>query len=437
MSGKKRVLIITYYWPPAGGIGVLRCLKIAKYLREFGWEPIVYTAKNAQYPVFDYGNLSLVPPGIEVIKYPIIEPFNVYKLVTGRKKEDPLVNVLNSNQKKPGLLHHFAVWIRSNFFIPDARALWIKPSVRFLLNYLKTNPVDAIFTDGPPHTNTMIANNLKEITGLPWLADFQDPWTQVDYYQLLKLTKWADKKHRKMEQKVFKNADKITIVSPSWKEDLEAIGAKDVSVIPWGYDEDDFIDVSPRLSEKFLISHTGLLGNDRTPDLLFRAVAELSQEITGFAEDVEIKLVGAVDFSVKETIKKYGCSRFVSVDNQIPRKEALELIQMSQVVLLLLNKADNVKGRIPGKLFEYLRSGRPILCMGPKGTDVENIIKEVNAGISVPYEDLIGLKNALKTLYFKYQNKELENNTIAIDKYSIKNLTGQIAGFLNEITLKK
>jgi hypothetical protein len=160
VTQKKRVLFITYYWPPAGGIGVLRCLKIVKYIRDFGWEPVVYTAKDAQYSVIDQSNDSHVPPGIEILKHPIIEPFNFYKMITGRKKDAPLLNVLNANEGKTGLMHDFSVWVRSNFFIPDARSLWINPSVKFLLKYLKENPVDAIFTDGPPHTNTMIANNI-------------------------------------------------------------------------------------------------------------------------------------------------------------------------------------------------------------------------------------------------------------------------------------
>jgi glycosyltransferase involved in cell wall biosynthesis len=433
----KKVLFITYYWPPAGGIGVLRCLKIAKYIRDFGWEPVIYTAKDAQYSVMDESNFKHVHPDTTVLKHPIIEPFNFYKMITGRKKDAPLLNVLNANEGKTGLMHDFSVWVRSNFFIPDARSLWINPSVKFLLKYLKENPVDAIFTDGPPHTNTMIANIIKEKTGIPWLADFQDPWTQVDYYQLLKLTGWADRKHRAMEQRVFRNADKITIVSPSWKRDLESIGAKNVGVIPWGYDEEDFDDTSVGLDNKFLISHLGLLGSDRNPDLFFRAIGELCAEEAGFKDAIEVRLIGSVDFSVKEAAGKFNVLEYVKFESQISRKESLQLMRRSQLLLLLLNKADNAQGRIPGKLFEYMRAGRPILCFGPAGCDVENILKETNAGINIQYDNYDLIKNTLRGLYHKFQAKELVSNKTSIEKYSIRNLTGQIAGFLQEITNKK
>jgi hypothetical protein len=433
----KKVLFITYYWPPAGGIGVLRCLKIAKYIREFGWEPVIYTAKDAQYSVLDESNFKHVHPDTTILRHPIIEPFNFYKMITGRKKDAPLLNVLNANEGKTGLMHAISVWVRSNFFIPDARSLWIGPSVKFLLKYLKENSVDAIFTDGPPHTNTMIANIIKEKTGIPWLADFQDPWTQVDYYQLLKLTKWADRKHRRMEQRVFKNADKITIVSPSWKRDLESIGAKNVGVIPWGYDEEDFDGEQVEPDKKFLISHLGLLGSDRNPDLLFRVICELCVEEPGFKDAIELRLIGSVDFSVKEAAGKFNVLEYVKFESQIPRKESLRLMRKSQLLLLLLNKADNAQGRIPGKLFEYMRAGRPILCFGPAGCDVENILKETNAGINIQYDNYDLIKNTLRSLYRKFLANELATNKSSIEKYSIRNLTGQIAGFLQEITNKK
>ncbi|MFL5729583.1 MAG: glycosyltransferase [Cytophagaceae bacterium] len=436
MSPGKRVLFITYYWPPAGGIGVLRCLKIVKYIREFGWEPVVYTAKDAQYSVLDETNNKHIPENLEVLKHPIIEPFNFYKMITGRKKDAPLLNVLNANEGKTGLMHDLSVWVRSNFFIPDARSLWINPSVKFLLKYLKDHPVDAIFTDGPPHTNTMIASIIKEKTGIPWLADFQDPWTQVDYYQLLKLTRWADRKHRRLEQQAFKNADKMTIVSPTWKKDLESIGARNVSVIPWGYDDADFTDEPVPLSSRFLISHLGLMGSDRNPDLLFKAIAQLAEENENFRKNIELRLIGSVDRSIREAIEKYKVGAYVKVESQISRKDSLALMRQSQVLLLLLNKADNAQGRIPGKLFEYMRSRRPILSFGPQGCDVENILTETRAGMNIQYENYEQIFSALKELFVKFERQELEDNKTSLEAYSIRNLTGQIAGFLDQIRKK-
>lgn len=260
----KKVLVITYYWPPAGGVSVLRTLKIVKYLREFGWEPIVFTVSNPSYPYIDMNNLNDVPDGLEVIKGPIIEPFDIFKKLSGRKKEERLDNILQVRSKNSNLFESLGIWVRANFFIPDARSLWIRPSVKYLKRYLKKNKVDAIFSDGPPHTNTVIANKLSVNFNLPWLADFQDPWTQADYYEMFPIGKIAHLRHMKMEKRVFENADKITIASPTWKNDLEKIGANDVSVVYYGYDETDFEKIdSKKLSNKILITHAGLLGIER------------------------------------------------------------------------------------------------------------------------------------------------------------------------------
>ena len=226
MPERKRVLIITYYWPPSGGITVLRCLKIAKYLRRYGWEPVIFTAENAHYPTIDRSNGRDVPAGVEVIRQKIWEPYALYKKFMGKPADENVNNVFYTDSAAGGWKHELAVWVRSNFFIPDARATWISGSVKRLTAYLSKHPVDAIFSDGPPHSNTRIATLVSKATGTPWLADFQDPWTQVDYYQLLNLTRWGRAKHERQEQEAFEQADKITIVSPTWKTELEAIGRR-------------------------------------------------------------------------------------------------------------------------------------------------------------------------------------------------------------------
>ena len=209
----------------------MRCLKIAKYLREFGWEPVIFTADNAAYQFLDPTNEKDVPKGLEIIRVPIVEPINAFKFLSGRKQNVPVQNITANSAKKKRFIDKFGMWIRGNFFIPDARFLWIKPSVSFLTKYLEENPVEAIFTDGPPHTNTVIGLQVAKRFKLPWLADFQDPWTQVDYYKELYIGKRADRKHKQLEKAVFETAQKITIASPTWKSDLEAIGAKNVDVL--------------------------------------------------------------------------------------------------------------------------------------------------------------------------------------------------------------
>ncbi len=434
-TARKRVLIITYYWPPSGGIGVLRCLKIAKYLRDFGWEPIIYTALDAHYPNYDPSNIKDIPEGVEVHKGKIWEPHSWYKKLTGKAKDENVNNVLYVNEGKSSLLDRFSIWIRSNFFIPDARAFWIKPSVKYLTEYINNNRVDAILTDGPPHSNTRIATLLKKKTGIPWLADFQDPWTQVDYFNNLSLTSWGLKKHQRLEQEAFKHADRMTIVSDSWKKDLEEIGAKNVSVIPWGFDPDDFKNLKVEVEKKFIISHLGILGPDRCPKVLFETVRDMMNVHPDLANDLELQMFGQVDHSVVEEIKNIGIEKVFKIKGFVPRQEALLKTCSSSVLLLLLNQQDNVMGRIPGKFFEYLAAQRPILTLGPPSSDVANIVDKTERGYTINYNDKTKMRATLEELYRKYKDGSLKQPmTKSIAEYSSINLTGKFAKLLNEIT---
>lgn len=431
----KRVLIISYYWPPCGGIGVLRCLKIAKYLREFGWEPVIFTAENADYPSHDETNFKDIHPDTTILKQRIWEPYHIYRKITGKKKNANVNNVFYTKEEKAGLAHKLSVWIRSNFFIPDARCMWINPSVKYLVNYLQENPVDAIFSNGPPHSNTRIATLVKQATGIPWLADFQDPWTQIDYFGLLNLTKRGLAKHQRLEQEAFKLADKMTIVSPSWKEDIEEIGASNVSVVPWGFDEDDYQGLTHQESGDFIISHLGILGYDRNPEGLFEALSSILKTDDEFAAKLRIELPGQVDYSVLDSIKRYGLESYVELPGHVDRKEALQVMKNSNILLLLLNKQSNAKGRIPGKLFEYLAVKRPILCIGDSTGDSAAIVRSSSAGSTSEYDHVEQLKTFVKAEFAAFLNGtnqlDVKSN---IAQYSIKKLTGRIAGYLDELT---
>lgn len=433
----KRILIITYYWPPAGGIGVHRCLKIAKYLSRMGWEPVIYTAQSPQYASIDNTNIDQIPADIEVIKRPFFEPYRLFKRLTGRGEKDS-ANPVYVRDKKRSLLDSFSIWIRGNVFIPDARAFWIRPSVRYLVKYLRKHPVEAIFTDGPPHTNTMIGLRLSQKTGIPWVADFQDPWTQVDYYSMLKISPIADKIHKRLEKQVFKYADKITIASPSWALDLEEIGASNVSVLYWGYDEDDFKNPKPEPDKKFSITHAGLLGFDRSPQTLLAVLNDLCKESEEFFRLLHINLIGNVDYTIIETIKKLGLENNAFLPGNIDRPQVLNYEFSSHILLLPLNKAKNAKGRIPGKLFEYLRTQRPILALGPRDSDVAQIIKDSIAGETFDYDDYDGLKKFILKRFelFKAGKNNLSQNLVAIEKYNSENLVKELNEYLHEIIQK-
>ncbi|MDR2010663.1 MAG: glycosyl transferase family 1 [Bacteroidales bacterium] len=429
----KKVLVISYYWPPSGGIGVHRCLKFVKYLQDFGWEPVVYAPLNAQYEYCDDTNFKDIPENITIIRRKILEPFGLFKKISGRKKTDS-ANPIYLRDRKPKPIDKMAIWIRGNLFIPDARKFWIRPSVKFLKKYLKENPVDVIFSDGPPHTNTMIACKLSKKTGIPWLMDFQDPWTQVDYYSMLKIGKRADRIHHKLEREAFNTAKKTTIVSPTWKKDLESIGATNVDVIVWGYDEDDFGKEDMILDEDFSIIHAGQLGFDRKPDTFIKVLGDIKKENPEFAKNLKIKFAGKVDYSIIELINDNGLADNYTGFGNIPRPQALEITLKAHILFLPLNKADNAKGRIPGKLFENIRAKRPILCLGPTDSDVSNILKETNTGKTFEYDDYENIKKYILDIYSKYLSKNNIIDARNLEKYTVKNQTKLLAGYLDKIT---
>lgn len=428
----KRVLVISYYWPPAGGIGVLRNLKLIKYFREFGWEPVVLVPENAHYPYEDQGNFKDIPENLEILKVKIWEPFAAFKLLSGRKKNDTLNNIVQVRSRKTALMDDLGIWIRGNFFIPDARSFWIKPSVKFLLEYLRKNPVDAIFTDGPPHTNTYIGCKVSQQLNIPWIADFQDPWTQVDYYKDMKIGRRADRKHKAMEQEVFRTARKISVASPTWKKDLESIGAKNVEVLYYGYDEADFAN-RPRTKsvETLVISHAGLLGIDRCPDLFLEKLADYVKQNPD--AKIVLKLAGQVDYGVREKIQACGLELITEYLGTIPREAALNLVMESHVLLLPLNKQDNAQGRIPGKLYEYLRSYNKILAFGPEDSDVSKILAETNAGKCYDYNNADCI-SFIEQVIKHDSSSNNETDPEGIRKFSNLELTRLVSSWLNEVT---
>ena len=427
----KKVLVITYSWPPAGGIGVLRCLKFVKYLRDFGWEPIVLTAENPSYQFIDHDNVKEIPDGIEIHKVPIFEPINAFKKITGRKKETPLQNITNNSEKKRSIIDKFGMWVRGNFFIPDARSAWIKPCLRYIDHYLENNHIDAILTDGPPHTNTVIGMRISQKHNIPWLADFQDPWTQVDYYSELYIGKRADKIHRALEQEVFQTAKKITIASPSWKKDLESIGGKNVDVIYYGFDETDFAKFSVKEEDSFIIFHGGLLGQDRNPETFFSVLSDLINLHPVIGNKIKLKFAGEVDLTVVNSLKKHQLLEYTELMGMIPRKQVIKEYEKASLLLLPINKADNAAGRIPGKLFEMLRTGKNILVLGPDDGDVKSIVEKEKRGCSFEYGDKDLLMTYMTDILLN--NSETTNTQGNIDRYSNKMITGKIAKYLDEM----
>ncbi|MBY0426312.1 MAG: glycosyl transferase, partial [Cytophagales bacterium] len=384
----KKVLFISYYWPPSGGSGVQRSLKFVKYLPEFGWQPVVYTPENGEMPELDTSLLKEVPLDVEVIKRPIIEPYSLYKFFAGKTQNDK-INPNFFTQKNDTWKDRFAIWIRSNFFIPDARMLWIRPSVNFLVKYLKDHQVDAIVSTGPPHSMHLIALGVKLRTGLPWLADFRDPWTNIDFYKELSLTPWADRKHRKLERRVLDSADEVVMAGYTWADELGLIGNRHVKPLLNGYDPSDFqFDVSATLDKEFTIVHLGMFSKGRNHEILWKALRVLCDEDIDFAKDLSFRLYGKYDVSAIEYMKKYNLEKSTIFNSYVPHSEIVKVQASSQVLYLSVNNTPNVKGIMTGKIFEYMAVKRPILCIGPEDGDAARIVLESKAGFVSGFNDL-------------------------------------------------
>ena len=427
----KKVLIITYYWIPSGGAGVQRWVKFAKYLRQYGWEPIIYTPQNPEYPSIDHSFEKDIPADITVLKTPIWEPYNVYRNLTGKKNQAINAGFISEN-KKQGWKDKLSIWIRGNFLIPDPRRFWIKPSVGFLSGYLKENPVDAIITTGPPHSMHLIGMGLKKnFPSLPWVADFRDPWTNIDFYKDLNLTWFADKIHHKLEREVLQKADTVLVVSRGMEEEFAPMRPKKLQVITNGYDESD-AQVGPlTLDGKFSISHIGTLNAARNPRIVWKVLSEICAENVAFKNDLQIQLVGKVDFSVLEDIQSYGLQEQLLKIDYLSHSEAITKQNSSQVLMLLINQSGNAKGILTGKFFEYLAAKRPILAVGPTDGDAAVVLNETGAGVMVDFADEQATKTAILNYYNQYKKGTLGVQSESVERFSRRSLTGELAGLLD------
>ncbi len=435
----KKVLIITYYWPPSGGSGVQRWLKYSKYLPEFGWQPVIYTPENPEPPAIDESLLADVRDDAIVLRRPITEPYRWYKRLTGRKGPVGAGFTRTDTETSESRLEKMSRWIRGNLFIPDARRFWIRPSVRYLRNRIRNHPVDAIITTGPPHSMHLIGKKLAALTGLPWVADFRDPWTGIDFYDDLMLTRLADRRHHKLERSVLGSADVVTTVSEHIRRELLEKGARRVEVIPNGFDPADVSDIrpAPRDPETFLLVHTGSLVPSRNPESLWKALGQCCKDNAEFRRKLRIRLVGSTDMSVRASIEKNGLVSQTEFLPYVPHPEALRHIFAADLLLLLINRTANAEGFLSGKVFEYLASGRPVLCIGPVQGDAARLLNETEAGTTLDYTDETGMIRTLKQ-YIKNRPEHASPNHSSqkrksIEPYSRETQARRIAAILEDL----
>lgn len=461
-----RVLIITYYWPPTAGSGVQRWLKMSKYLPQHGWQPVIYTPENPEAGMTDESLLRDIAPEVEVIKRPILEPYAVFNALTGNKGKNfgkasagsGAVNPINAVGHKSPLMR-LSLWLRANVFVPDPRCFWIRPSVRFLKKYLREHPVDAIVSTGPPHSMHLIARALHRSTGIPWTADFRDPWTSIFYFKHLPLTSCSRKRYAAMELSVLREADRVVAVTDNMIRDF--IGELEVStdhpgtgrsnpqtgkttatgdrpstvptgkfhVIENGYDEADFTGITPaELPEGFNLVHTGLFSAEGNPRKLWKVLAELCRDLPGFGRDLHLTFAGKTDPEILAAVQEAGLADRITDRGYVPHHEANRLQKAADLLLLPLREEPEAAGILTGKYFEYLAAGRPIAAFGPHGSVLERSLDATRTGRIFDWDEEAPLKEYLTALYTR--TIAFAPDADAITSYTRRALAGRFASIL-------
>ena len=433
----KRVLIITYYWPPTGGSGVQRWVKFAKYLPEYGWQPVVYTPENPEQLAVDHTLEADVPAEAEIIKTKIIEPYGLYKKFlrkSGHSKEAVEVNPVNAQNKS--FAQKAAMWVRGNFFRPDPRCLWIRPSVKFLKAYLKEHPVDLIVSTGPPQSMHLIGRRLARETGLPWIADFRDPWTRIFYFKHLSMTRCTERWHKKMEKKVLDEASGVVAVSPLVQQEFQAMTQTAVELITNGYDECDFPKgpcreafgcTEENRAREFVITHTGLFAADGNPVVLWDVLAERCKNDSNFKKLLKIKLVGKTDSQIADSIKEAGLGDNLLDMGYQPHSKAIEEQRNASLLILPLRKEPEYKAVLPGKLFEYLASWRPVLGIGQPDGAMSMILNQTKTGVVLNWDDRTSIGRFIDLCWKNHLKGELTVDDADISRFTRRNLTGRMA----------
>ena len=436
----KRVLIISYYWPPTGGSGVQRWVKFAKYLPAEGWQPVIYTPENPEQLAVDASLEAEVPEAAEIVKTRIVEPYGLYKKVlrrSGHSKEAVEVNPVNAQNKS--LLQNVAMWVRGNLFHPDPRCLWIRPSVRFLKKYLAEHPVDLIVSTGPPQSMHLIGRKLAKETGLPWIADFRDPWTRIFYFKHLSMTRATRRWHEKMEKRVLDEATRVVAVSPLVQQEFQTMTQTPVELITNGFDECDFaaekcVEAYGGAASEFVVTHTGLFAADGNPTVLWSVLAEKCAACPEFKKLLRIKLIGKADEQILKAVSDAGLDGNLVDMGYQPHSVAVEQQRKASLLILPLRKEPEYKAVLPGKLFEYLASWRPVLGIGQPDGAMAMILNSTGTGVVFDWEDRDAVAEYIDRCWEKHLEGRLTVEDTDISRFTRRNLTRRMAELFDRIT---
>ncbi len=439
MTQQKTVLILSYYWPPSSGSGVQRWLKFVKYLPQMGWKPVVITPENGTAPYYDSSLQQEVPEEAEVIFTGTWEPFALYNLLQGKKKNETIPVGMMGIKDSKSWFQRLATWLRGNVFVPDGRMGWYPFAAKAALNYLKKHPVDLIVTTGPPHSVHLAGLTIKKKTGIPWVADFRDPWHGIYYNASLKRTAWANKKDQRLENEVLQNADVITVVSDGMRE-MYAGKTKRIEVVLNGFDTDDMAPPYHEATTHFSLVHVGnFFPYMNVPDL-WDAVQELTQENSAFKHDFKLRFTGLLDAKVLQQLTENQLDEHLVLTGSVKHSEATAIQSKANLLLFVIPNTKDNKLVVTGKIFEYLASGSEIVSIGNVESNVANILSKAGRSPMLTYTNKAAFKTQIMEAYAVWKaNKQISPklDPTAAEPYSRKSLTLEMSQVFDSLLSKK
>tara|TARA_B100001996_G_scaffold350294_1_gene309564 strand:- start:8550 stop:9830 length:1281 start_codon:yes stop_codon:yes gene_type:complete len=423
----KKVLIISYYWPPAGGPGVQRWMKFVKYLPEYNIKPILYIPENPNYPIYDYSLNDEVSEKLEIIKNPITEISNI---ISNSKSLNLIRSGNIPNPKEQSLFQRLLFFIRGNLFIPDMKILWKNKSIDFIENYLSKTKIDVVITTGPPHSLHLIGYELKKRLNIKWISDFRDPWVNLNYLNRFHLLPSVKRRHKKLRDKVLINSNSVIVTSEKLKKLYKEI-APNIFKITNGY---DYEYSTVNIDSKFSISHIGSLYPERNPKYLWDIIDEICINNEEFRSNLQINFIGNTSEKIIKYLSNKTFKSCVKFFDYVDYKRAIEFMCSSQILLMVEVNDNDSSYAIPGKLFDYLNSKRPIIAIGPDRSEVNQILYDTNAGKFFNYNESINLKLHIENLYNQYEMGSISYDAKNISIYRRKNLTEELSKIINKVS---